>query len=800
MALEKKSDKRSGKKPAKGPAKRAGKQTDDQSIYYTEGLPVPETPPLGVHPQPWQQTDVIGKPLPRVDAYERVSGTAVYPSDLVLPVMCYGAILRCPHPHARVKSVDTTPAERMPGVRAVIGPDSPEADLVWPFNRFECRLFSPVCRFEGETVAAVAAETPYQAWDAAKAIRVRYEVLDHVHDERHALAEGAPRIHESGNKVETETYERGDIEKGFGDADVVLEQHYRTEAEVHTPLELHGCVANWDGDQLTIWESTQGVYAVQARVAEVLGLPLSKVRVIGHYLGGGFGSKLRAGKYSVIAALLAKKAARPVKLFLPREATYLAVGNRPPSNMTLKAGVKKDGTLTALQFSCLGTGGAYPAGGTSLVDWQVRDLYLCPNVRTECTDVYINAGPARPFRAPGHPQCSWALEQMLDSLAESIGMDPVQLRLKNVPTCSQAREGRPPYTTTGLRQCLEQGARRFGWQQARRALAAGKQKGHLRRGVGMAASVWFVGGGSPPATVIVKLFSDGSANLNMGASDIGTGTKSVMVMVVAEELGLRPEVIRVEHADTGTTQYATPSGGSKTVPTEAPAVRKAAVQVKRRLLEMAAAQLQLPLEELVYQGIEIHSRQQPGKRLRVTDLEDLQKRGVVVGFGNRGPNPQDKTVNPFCVQFCEVEVNTRTGEVRILRFLSTNESGRVMNRLGFDSQVIGGITMGIGLAATEVRILDGRQTGKMVNRNWHDYKLPTALDVPVDIVSVPIEMPDAEANITGAKGLGEPVTIPTAAAIANAVYHAVGIRFTDSPINPMQVCIQLEKQKKEGYA
>ena len=771
---------------------------DQKTIYYTEGLPVPETPSPDKAPQPWGRTDVVGKPWARVDAYERVSGTAVYPSDVLLPGMLYGAILRCPHAHARVRRVNTSRAAKMPGVRAVIGPDTPEADLPWSFRNVATKIFDPVCRFEGETVAAVAAETPGQAWDAARAIEVDFEVLPHVADERRALDSDAPEIHPGGNKVKTDTYARGDVEKGFAEADVVLEQSYRTEAEVHTPLELHGCVANWDGDQLTVWESTQGVYAVQSRVAEILDLPLSKVRVIGHYVGGGFGSKLRASKYDIIAAVLAKKTAKPVKVFLPREATYLAMGNRPPSNMKLKAGIKKNGTLTALDFSCLGTGGAYPAGGTSLVDWQIRDLYLCPNVRTECTDVYINAGPARPFRAPGHPQCSWALEQMLDSLAEAIGMDPVALRLKNVPDYSQAREGNPPYTTTGLKQCLAEGARQFGWEEARSRPAAENRKGPFRRGVGMAASVWFVGGGGPPSTVIVKLFSDGSANLNMGASDIGTGTKTVMAMVAAEELGLKPEMIRIEHADTGTTQYATPSGGSKTVPTEAPTVRDAAVQVKRQLLEMAAEEMDLPRDDLIYRGMEIVSRNRPNRRLRVTDISGLRKRGVVVGIGHRGPNPDHKTVNPFCVQFCEVAVNTNTGELRILRFLSTNESGRVMHRLGFDSQVIGGIAMGIGLATTEMRILDGTQTGKMVNRNWHDYKLPTSLDVPADIVSVPIEMPDAEANITGAKGLGEPVTIPTAAAVANAVYHALGIRVTDSPINPLQLCSLLEKQKKEG--
>ena len=775
----------------------------EKELYYVEGLPIPETPRPGENPSPWKSTRIIGKAVPRVDAYERVSGSAVYPSDVSLPNMLYGAILRCPHPNARVKRLSTGKAKSMPGVHAVISGQTPAADLPWSYSssgiRIKSKLFDPRCRFEGETVAAVAAETSYLAWDALRTIDVAYEVLPAVSDERVALDQGATAVYEEGNKVgPARSYERGDVGKGFAEADVVLEDSYRTECEVHTPMELHGCVANWEGDRLTIWESTQGVYRVQQSVAEILNLPLSKVRVIGHYMGGGFGSKLQAGKYTIIAALLARISGRPVKMFLSREETYLVVGNRPPSNMTLKAGIKRDGTLTALDFACAGTGGAYPAGGISLVDWQVRDLYKCPNVRTNCTDIYINAGPARPFRAPGHPQGSWALEQMLDALAEAIDMDPVDLRLKNISLYSQARDGQPAYTSTGLRDCLEEGAKAFGWKQARERIASSGNRGDIRRGVGMASGLWIAGGGRPPSTIILKLFSDGSVNLNMGASDLGTGTKTVMALVVAEELGVKPETIQIEHADTGTTQYATPSGGSKTVPTEAPAVRAAAISLKQQLLEIAAQDLAVEPATLTFRAGSIVSRKDSSKKIRFTELSGLKKRGVVVGIGYRGPNPENKVTNPFAAQFCEVEVNTGTGEVRIIRFLGAHDSGRVMSRLTYDNQVFGGITMGIGLAMTEARVLDKNHTGKMVNRNWHDYKLPTALDVPEDIVSLPIEPDDTEANTTGAKGLGEPVTIPTAAAVANAVYHATGVRITQTPINPVQLCRLLAENRKEG--
>ena len=284
----------------------------------------------------------------------------------------------------------------------------------------------------------------------------------------------------------------------------------------------------------------------------------------------------------------------------------------------------------------------------------------------------------------------------------------------------------------------------------------------------------------------------------MGASDIGTGTKTVMAMVVSEELGVPLKKIQIEHADTGTTQYATPSGGSKTVPTEAPTVRAAAVEVRRQLLELASKELKMEATDLTIKNGEVILRNDPLKKVKISDLSELKRRGVLLGVGYRGPNPQNKAVNPFAAQFCEVEVNTKTGEVKVLRFLGANDSGRVMNPLTFENQVFGGVTWGIGFGMTGVRILDKKQTGKMVNRNWHDYKLPTAMDVPKEIESLPIGRPDNEANTTGAKGLGEPVAIPTAAAIANAVYHATGIRITTTPINPVKLSQLFTKSRKEG--
>ncbi len=764
--------------------------------YYITDVP-PETPEPQGEPEPWTATTVVGKRLPRIDAYERVSGAAIYTSDVILPGMLYAATLRSPHAHAVVKQLDTSAAEKMPGVAAILTPTSPGADIPWYNTRSGplSRLLDTTCRYEGDEIAVVAAETPYQAWDAVRALAVEYQTLPFVADEEDALKTEAPLVHKSGNKVADPTrYSRGDVEAGFKQADFVVEQTYRTGCEIHSPTEAHVSVAKWDGSRLTVWDSTQGVYAVQSGLAQALKLPISHVRVIGHYMGGGFGAKLGLSKHTVAAALLARMTGRPVKYHLAREEAFLAVGNRPANTMTLKAGVKKDGTITAIQMTVIGSGGAYPGGGVGSVDWLARELYTCANVKTELQDVYINAGQARAFRAPGHPQSAWAVEQMMDQLAEKIGMDPVEFRVRNAPAVSQARNNQP-YTTTGLKACLEEGAKKFGWAEARERPVG---DGPIRRGVGVAAGQWQGGAGGPPATIIVKVFADGSANLNMGAADIGTGTKTVMSMVVSEELGIPLEKIQVEWADTGTTQYATPSGGSKTVPTESPAVRGAALDVKQQLLALGAEQLKLTPQEVALRSGEIVATADPTKKVALTALDALRRRGLVVGVGYRGPNPAGVVISPFGAHFAEVEVNTRTGEVKILRLVAAQDSGRPLNELTYENQVHGGLTMGVGLAMTEARILDRGQTGKMVNRNWHDYKVPTALDVPAEQVVVPVDLHDYKANSTAAKGIGEPATIPTAPAIANAIYHACGVRTPEAPVNPTRLVALLNAARKRG--
>ncbi len=741
---------------------------------------------------PWAgKTKVVGQALPRVDSYDRVSGAAQYTYDVILPDMLHAAILRCPHAHAMVKSVDTGAAERMPGVRMVLTGKSPGTDIPWYGGRnAQSKLFDPHCRYEGEEVAAVAAETIFQAYDALKAIKVEYEVLPFVYNEESALKPDAPAIHEGGNLIgQPRETKRGDVDKGFAEADFVLEETFYTSVQVHVPMEAHGSVAKWDGDKLTIWDSTQGVYdAVLFSIASALGMPLNNIRVICKYMGGAFGAKLELGKFTVIAALMARRTGRPVKLMLSREETLLCVGNRPDAKMTLKAGVKKDGTLTALQLTNLATPGAY-ASGTS-VGFQVGELYKCPNVLIRESSFYINAGRARPFRAPGFPQCSWALEQMMDMLAEKIGMDPLELRLKNFTDFSQMNQ--KPYTSTGLRECLQEGARAFGWKEAK---AAKKDTGPIRKGYGLAAGLWSGGAGRPPYTAEVRMFRDGSVYIKAGAMDIGTGTKSVACMVAAEELNVPLENVRIENADTATTPYAQNSGGSMTLPGVVPAVRRGAWLVKQQLFQWAAEDLKVAVEDLVLADNAVSSRTSPDKKKTVQELIQSHQVMEVIGVGNRAPNPADKSTIPFAAHFAEVEVNTRTGEVKVVRLVGANESGRVINRKTFDNQVIGGMTQGVGFALMENRILD-RQTGKMCNLNMHDYKVPTALDMPPAHQVIAIDPNDTECNIVGCKGLGEPGKIPAAAAVANAIYDAIGVRPTHGPVSPRTVLELLNKKER----
>jgi len=738
-----------------------------------------------------QDLAIVGKPIPRVEGDLKVTGRAQYAYDVRLSGQLYAKVLRSPHPHARITRIDTSQAEKLRGVRAVLSRASGPT-VSW-FEDTE--LFSEVVRYVGEEVAAVAADSEEVAEDALRLIEVTYEPLPFVMDPEAALKPDAPKIHKDGNIAgEPQDYERGDAGAGFQQADVVIEHRYTTQAALHNCLEPHGCTATWEGDHLTIWDSTQSIFDVRQEVAARLTMPEHRVRVIKQFMGGGFGSKQIAWKHTAIAALLSKRAGRPVQLMLDREAENLATGNRNPTRQHVKIGARKDGTLVAIEAEIVLATGAYQVGGeAAAVDGPYQTLYRCENVKTRQTAVYVNAGPAVAFRAPGYVEGAFALESAMDELARTLDMDPLALRFKNYSDVDQ-KEGKPYSSPDGLRRCYDAVADAFQWQAAR--TRGPQETGTKRRGIGLAGHDWIGGSGKPPGYAWVKLNADGSADVVAGTHDIGTGSRTGLLQVAAEELGLPFDQVALHIGDTAYGPYAPVSSGSATQATIGPAIQAAAVDAKRQLFEVAAPMLEVSPHDLELRDGAVRVKGQTGRQMAIAEVLGKIQPHMIQGQGSRGANPPDKTVHTFGAQAVEVEVDIETGEVTILRVVAAHDCGRIINPMMVESQVIGAVTQGIGFALTEERIVDqGR--GMVMNANLENYFVPTVMDVP-EIVNVPVDFPDPIANPTGAKGIGESPLIPTAPAIANAVYDAIGVRIYQTPLSRPQILAALAKRRTNG--
>jgi CO/xanthine dehydrogenase Mo-binding subunit len=748
---------------------RHGEHSEDAyKVVETAGLP------------PWgadASLQVVGQPLPRVEGVETVTGRARYAADVCVPGRLCARVLRSPLPHARVRRVNTSRAEALPGVRAVLSAANARG-ISWYEDSY---IFDHTVRFIGDEVAAVAADTEKVAEDALRLIEVDYEPLPFVADLAAALQPDGPRLRAAGNLAgEPKIYQRGDLDAGLGEADVVIDQVYTTQTALHNCLEPHGCTAAWDGDRLTLWDSTQSVFEVREQVAKALKLPEHHVLVIKHHMGGGFGSTQIAWKHTVIAALLSKQAGRPVQLMLDREAENPAVGNRNATRQEVRVGAKRDGTLTAISARIELQVGAYMVGGeASNVSGPYQWLYRCPNVRAEQRGVYTNTGPAVAFRAPGSVEGAFALELAMDELARALQIDPLDLRLRNYAPDDQLR-GRPYTSPESLRHCYERASEAFGWRGYQRPPAAGPK----RRGIGIAAHDWG-GGGFPPAYAWVKLNSDGTADVITGTQDIGTGTRTALTQVAAEELGLPLGRVILYLGDTANGPYAPVSSGSATQATLGPAVRTAAADAKQQLLKAAAVFFETRPEHLCVCDGKIFLEGRSNDGMAVEEITQRIAPHMILGHGARGPNPEDKSVRTFGAQCVEVEVDVETGEVTVLRVVASHDCGRIINPMPVDSQVIGGVTQGLGFALTEERVVDGR-SGVVLNANLEEYKVPTVSDVP-PIVHARVDLPDPTANPTGANGIGEPPLVPTAPGIANAVFDAIGVRIRHAPLSRHQL-------------
>jgi CO/xanthine dehydrogenase Mo-binding subunit len=734
---------------------------------------------------------VVGKPAPRVDGRERVTGGAEYTHDVALPGMLIAIGVRSPHPHARVVAIDASAAERAPGVRAVLTRfNTPALSLPGASHA----IFAEEIIAQGQEVAVVIAETRAQAEDAAGLLAVHYEPLPFVTDPEAALAPDAPRTDSSteGNSLGEgwpRVYERGSVEQGLTEADATVEVRFTTEANLHNSMETHGGVASWDGRTLTLWSSTQDIYGARQQVATALGLQQNQVHVIMRYVGGGFGSKFAAHASGVIAAYAAVTLGRPVRYLLSRTEENLAAGNRPPSIQRYKLGARADGSLTAIDMETtenVGAGG----GWFSPVSLPTKELYLCPNVRATDIPARTNLGTLASFRAPGVVEGIAGLEVAMDALARALKMDPLELRRKNYAPRYQILDR--DYATKTLLQAYTLAAERIGWEtrdDERQRYPRGRE-GMLRRGVGMASQLWG-GDGGPPAQAIAKLLPDGSAVIITGTQDIGTGTRTVLAQIAAEELRIPISAVRVELGETEFGVFSPPSGGSMTLASVGPAVRMAAAEARKEMLEIVGHLAETPADILdIRDGLILNT--ETGKEMGAMSSFLSQLEGhEVTARGMRGPNADGVIVRTFGAQFAEVEVDIGTGEVRVLKIVAAHDCGRIVNPLTFSSQIEGGIIQGLGMALYEQRIVD-HTLGVSVNPNFGDYKIPTICDVP-EIELVLFDTPNEVANTIGALGSGEPPIIPTPGAIANAVAHALGRPVTGLPLTPDRILTMLRE-------
>jgi CO/xanthine dehydrogenase Mo-binding subunit len=738
---------------------------------YTEQWVVVEGDDEALDQWPQGPRDVVGQPAPRQDGHQRARGQAQYTADLQLPGMLHAAVLRSPLAHARVKKIDLSRALELPGVLGAIGPD-------------DCHVLQTEPGFHGAPIAAVAADSYSRAREALALVDLELEELEPLLDSEEAVRRGS--VHEEARR-----YERGDVDAGLANADVVVEAEYRTQTVLHNSMETHQSVCRWEGDTLEIYISTQFIWGIRDSVSDQLGLPQDRVRVVCNYMGGGFGSKNGPGDYTYIAIALAGKTGRPVRCALTRREENLATGNRNSTIQRLRAGARSDGTLVALEGEYVNAVGW--AGWSGPTYGPLEMLYACENVRTLTHGAKLNLPPNAAFRAPGFVEGTFGLECLLDELAGRLELDPLELRRRNHADRDLA-DGRP-FSSKNLLECY----RRAEPHWARRDEVRARSKGPVRRGTGLASQIWY-GGGGPPSYAGVRVSSDGHATVLTAMQDIGTGSRTAMAQIAAEELGLPLERVRVSLGDSAKGTYASISAGSSTTPSMGPAVRAAAADAARQILEIAAQRFDL--EQRVLSLKDGHVVSADGGSWPLEEVTGLLEDAQITGKGARGPNPTGMRVLTFGIQVADVAVDVETGEVRVERMAAIHDVGRVINPLGAQSQVEGGIIQGVGHTLSEERLVDPG-SGRVLTQTLDAYKLPTIADVPEIHVEL-LDIPDEHLTNLGSKGLGEPPIVPTAAAIVNAIRDATGADVRELPVTREEMLRALaearEREKKLAAA
>lgn len=708
-----------------------------------------------------EKTRLIGTEIPRLDGLAKASGRAKYPSDERPEGMLFGVVLYSPHAHAKVKSIDTSKAAKMPGVKAVAVLAEAGKTL----------------RYHGDDIAVVAAETEEQARDAIKEIDVAYELLDHAVTEEQSMATGAPQIVRGGNVRKGRAQINGKPEDAIKEADAVVEATYSVPVITHVCLEPHGLTAKFSSDgKITAWASTQAVQVTAGELASTNEVPITDVTVLTPVMGGGFGSKFGADIWGITAAKLSKQAGgRPVKIFLDRVQEHLAAGNRPSASATLKIAGKKDGTVTALIADTHGTGGI-----TRGAAFPLPYVYSIKNVSRTHADVFVNGGEARAMRAPGHPEGCAIMEAAIDDLADKLGVDPLAMRLANL--------AKGEFRTPIYQAEIDIGAKRIGWDKRK---PRGKNgTGPIKTGYGMALHQWG-GGGANDKKVRCTINPDGSVEVKSATQDIGTGARTILAIIAAELLGL--EVTDVK-SDIGNSTFppGQPSGGSTTTPSMSPPCFNAVSEARDEMFKKVAASIGEKAEDLSLANGKLLVKGEP----KMTFKEACRKIGMMPISVEAGFIDGLSSNGVGGVQFAEVAVDTETGVVRLKKIVAVQDSGLILDMLTWKSQVYGGVIGGLNYGLFEERIMDPT-TGLMLNPDMELYKLAGASDIP-EIEVIPYDT--AEMKQRGVIGIGEPPTIGTAAAIGNAVTNAIGVRVPKWPMTPKNVLDALASASKEGKA
>jgi len=752
-------------------------------------------------------SSIVGTSVKRTDVIGKVTGTARYAGDVKLAGMLHGKMKRSTIAHANIRRIDASRALALPGVKAVLTHEN--VPRVLHYGAPHPRSISVTCdqyildrkvRYWGEGVAAVAATSEEIAEEALDLIEVEYEPLPAVFTVEAAQAPGAPQIHETayaGNVLfKPVVVTRGDVAQGFAEADLVIEGEYETGRPTPAYMEPNVCVCQWDNTgKLTVWVSTQAAFMVRGILAEVLGLPLTRVRVLVDHMGGGFGAKQDLFQHEFLCALLAKETRHPVRMEYTRGETFVGGRSRHPCKIWLKQGFKRDGTIVAREARTVFDSGAYGSHGpgvTIVGTTALTSLYRCENVRLEGRCVYTNAPIAGAFRGYGVVQTYYALDIQMDEAAERLGMDPVELKLKNAVREGDMAPSDHPLVGHGLEDCIRRGAAEVGWAALRQRPR--EQAGTLRRGWGMGCEMH--GSSAYPGikeqgNAIVKMNEDGTAVLLTGAAGLGTGAHTALAQIVAEELGLAFDAVSVVHGDTDIVPWDIGAFASHTTFMVGRAAQMAAAEVKRQLLQRAGEQLEVAAEDLEVRDGVIAVRGVAGRRITVRECMG-PKLGIpaanLVGNGTYTPTKSYS----FAAHFVEVQVDIATGQIDVLQVIPVHEVGKVVHPIAAAGQIEGGIQQGIGHTLTEDYVIDPA-TGRSLNAGFVDYKMPLSLDMP-PIRTILLETAPDPGGPYGAKGIGEDPIIAIGPAIANAVHDAIGVRFRHFPITPEQVLAALKEK------